>query len=57
MLGSFSLGYFGCLTVTMTPQFDTAPEGCQGQTFSIPRGEDSKKFLRLQTTLPAEPQR
>ena len=43
--------------VTMTPQLDTAPEGCQVQTFSTPRGEDSKKFLRLQTTLPAEPQR
>ena len=43
--------------VTMTPQLDAAPEGCQVQTFSTPRGEDSKKFLRLQTTLPAEPQR
>jgi hypothetical protein len=43
--------------VTMTPQLDAAPEGCQVQTFSTPRGEDSKKFLRLQTTLPAESQR
>jgi hypothetical protein len=40
----------------MTPQLHTAPEGCQVQTLSTPRGEDSKKFLRLQTTLPAEPQ-
>jgi hypothetical protein len=30
----------------MTPQLHTAPEGCQVQTFSTPRGEDSKKFLR-----------
>ena len=43
--------------VTMTPEVTAAPEGCQVQTFSTPRGEDSKKFLRLQTTLPAEPQR
>ena len=42
--------------VTMTPQLDAAPEGCQVQTFSTPRDQDSKKFLRLQTTLPAEPQ-
>ena len=40
--------------VTMTPQLDAAPEGCQVQTFSTPRGQDNKKFLRLQTTLPAE---
>ena len=40
----------------MTPQLDAAPEGCQVQTFSTPREADSKKFLRLQTTLSAEPQ-
>ena len=39
--------------VTMTPQLDAAPEGCQVQTFSTPREADSKKFLRLQTILPS----
>lgn len=38
--------------VIVTPQPDPAPEGCQVQTFSTPRGADGKKFLRLQTTLP-----
>ena len=42
--------------VTMNPQLDAAPEVCQVQTFSTPRDQDSKKFQRLQPTLPAEPQ-
>jgi len=40
--------------VTMTPQVDAAPEGCQVQTFSTPRDAEAKKFLRLQTTLPQD---
>jgi hypothetical protein len=39
--------------VTMTPDVnqDDVPEGCERQIFSTPRGEDGKKFLRLQSTL------
>jgi hypothetical protein len=33
---------------------DGVPEGCQRQTFSTPRGEDGKKFLRLESTLSAQ---
>lgn len=44
------------VTVTVVdPQPLNVPEGCQAQTFSTPRGTDGKKFLRLQTTLPAQP--
>ena len=48
-----AIGPWTTNNVTMTPQLDTAPEGCQVQTFSTPRASDTKKFLRLQTTLPA----
>jgi hypothetical protein len=42
--------------VTVTPQPEAeAPEGCEVQTFSTPNGTDGKKFLRLQTSLPAAP--
>jgi hypothetical protein len=39
--------------VTITPDEDQdgVPEGCERQIFSTPRGEDGKKFLRLQSTL------
>jgi hypothetical protein len=39
----------------MTPLADPAPEGCQVQAFSTPREANTKKFLRLQTSLPAQP--
>ena len=56
-LVDLAVGPWSTNDVTMTPEVAAAPEGCQVQTFSTPRGQDSKKFLRLQTTLPAEPQR
>ena len=56
-LVDLAVGPWSTNDVTMTPEVTAAPEGCQVQTFSTPRGQDSKKFLRLQTTLPAEPQR
>ena len=55
-LVDLAVGPWSTNDVTMTPEVTAAPEGCQVQTFSTPRGQDSKKFLRLQTTLPAEPQ-
>ena len=55
-LVDLAVGPWSTNDVTMTPEVTAAPEGCQVQTFSTPRDQDSKKFLRLQTTLPAEPQ-
>ena len=44
------------VTVTVVdPQPVDVPEGCQVQIFSTPRDADTKRFLRLQTTLPAQP--
>jgi hypothetical protein len=54
-LVDLAVGPWTTNNVTMTPQADPAPEGCQVQTFSTPRGTDGKKFLRLQTSLPAAP--
>ena len=43
------------VTVTVVdPQPANVPEGCEVQVFSTPRGTDGQKFLRLQTTLPAQ---
>jgi hypothetical protein len=53
-LVDLAVGPWSTNDVTMTPEVAAAPEGCQVQTFSTPRGQDNKKFLRLQTTLPAE---
>jgi hypothetical protein len=52
-LADLATGPWSTNDVTMTPEATAAPEGCQVQTFSTPRGADGKKFLRLQTTLPA----
>jgi hypothetical protein len=54
-LVDLAVGPWTTNNVTVTPQADAAPEGCQVQTFSTPRGTDGKKFLRLQTSLPAAP--
>lgn len=44
------------VTVTVVaPQPVNVPDGCQAQTFSTPRGTDGRNFLRLQTSLPAQP--
>jgi hypothetical protein len=50
-----AIGPWSTNTVTMTPLADPAPEGCQVQVFSTPREANTKKFLRLQTSLPAQP--
>lgn len=49
-----AIGPWSTNTVTMTPLADPAPEGCQVQVFSTPREANTKKFLRLQTSLPAQ---
>jgi hypothetical protein len=54
-LADLATGPWSTNDVTMTPEATAAPEGCQVQTFSTPRGTDGKKFLRLQTSLPAAP--
>jgi len=54
-LVDLAVGPWTTNNVTVTPQADPAPEGCQVQTFSTPNGTDGKKFLRLQTSLPAAP--
>ena len=50
-----AIGPWSTNTVTMTPMGDPAPDGCQVQVFSTPREANTKKFLRLQTSLPAQP--
>ncbi len=55
-LVDLAVGPWTTNTVTVTPQpAAEAPEGCEVQTFSTPNGTDGKKFLRLQTSLPAAP--
>jgi len=57
-LADLLLGPWSTNNVTMTivdPQPDNVPEGCEVQIFSTPRGADTKRFLRLQTTLPSAP--
>jgi hypothetical protein len=49
-----AIGPWSTDTVTMTPLADPAPEGCQVQVFSTSREVNTKKFLRLQTSLPAQ---
>lgn len=56
-LADLTVGPWTTNNVTVTvvePQPEDLPEGCELQTFSTPRGPDAKKFLRLQTTLPAQ---
>lgn len=50
-LVNLATGIWTTNEVTVTPRADPAPEGCQVQTFSIPRGTDGRKFLRLRTLL------
>ena len=55
-LVDLAVGPWTTNNVTVTPQpAAEAPEGCEVQTFSTPNGTDGKKFLRLQTSLPAAP--
>jgi len=55
-LVDLAVGPWTTNNVTVTPQPEAeAPEGCEVQVFSTPRGTDGKKFLRLQTFLPAAP--
>jgi len=42
------------VTKTVSTNQTSLPADCQRQIFTAPRSTDTKKFLRIQSTLPAQ---